>query len=107
MPVTLPLRSDVPHFTFTAELEGVQYGFDFRWNERAQAWFLALFDGEGDALAHGIRVRAGSPLTHLIVDARKPPGAFAVVDTSGQGRHPGLADLGTRVLIYYVPSAEL
>jgi hypothetical protein len=105
--IIIPTRTDVPHYRFTTELEGRQYGFEFRWNERAGAWFLALSDAEGDVIGSGIRVRTGSALTTFITDARKPPGRFAVVDTAGKGKHAGASDLGARVLVYYTESADV
>ena len=107
MKVSLPLRTDAPDYSFTVDLDGVQFGFLFRWNERAQSWFAALFTAEGEPLAQGARVRSGLPLFALLTDARRPAGVFLVEDTQGQARNPGSSDLGSRVLIYYVSPPDI
>lgn len=106
--LVIPTRSDgTPHYSFSCELDGAMYGFEFRWNERAKSWFASLSDADGAPILSGQRVRAGAALFHLAVSTRKPPGFFAVVDTTGQGRHPGLTDLGARVVLYYLPAADV
>lgn len=106
MAVTLPLRSDLPHFDFQCELDGSTYGFEFWWNSRSETWTMSIFDAEGVALVRGVRVVVGFPLASRSRDSGVPPGTFLAFDTSGKSEDPGLEDLGKRVLLLYFSPGE-
>lgn len=92
----------------TLSLEGVLFTLDLRWNSRAQAWVLDLYDGGGALLAGGLRLVADAPLLERF-GARTdfPPGELIAFDTSGRGQDPGHADLGTRVPLLYLTAEEV
>lgn len=98
---TLPINSTLPDFTFEVDLDGATYGFRFRWNVRAQAWFMSLSDDGGNPLLTEQRVVVGFPLGKRGRNASLPPGTLWALDTSGLDEDPGLTDLGTRVLVLY------
>lgn len=102
--LALPLRNDVPYFDFFVELEGVTYGFAFRWNHRAKAWFVDLKDADDQPIVSGARVVVDFPLFIRSADPRRPPGLFIVTDTTGKRIDPGEHDLGGRVMVLYVES---
>lgn len=102
----LPLKPDLPHYTFACELEGVSYGFEFRWNSRDAAWFMTILTGDDVVIAAGIKVVLDFPLGVRRASALMPPGSFIAVDTTGQGEAPGLNDLGERVQLSYLDSSE-
>jgi hypothetical protein len=106
MPLSIPLRSDLPSFRFQVELDGASYSFDFAWNWRDEGWYFTLADANGDAIASGSRLVVNSPLARTS-DTRRPPGVLLAVDTTGQHADPGYADLGKRCLLLYVPEAEV
>jgi hypothetical protein len=89
------------------ELEGQTYGLKLIWNFRAEAWFLSLYDADGQAIVHGIRLVTDYPLGKRFKDSRMPPGTFQIQDTSGERRDPNSADLGRRALLYYFTADEL
>ena len=103
----IPVRPGVPHFREEVELERVTYGFEFRWNERANAWFLSLSDAEGNALVSGIRVVTDFPLLFRFRKAGLPPGRLVVADTTGAGLDAGLHDFGLQRKLLYYESTEL
>lgn len=98
---TVPLTSDVENFTQVTALDGTNYVFVFRWNERAQAWHFDLYTEDGEPIAMGVRVVVSWPLLRRCVSARRPPGELIAVDTTGQG-DPGRSDLGARVQLQYI-----
>lgn len=106
MIVDLPIKQEGAHFGFSCELEGVTYGFVFRWNDRAEQWILDLYDGDGVRLVSGVRVVVNVPLLRTGV-AGLPPGLLSAVDTNGGNVDPGFADLGRRVVVSYAPLEDL
>lgn len=107
MSVLLPVRQEGPHFRFFSELEGVSYSFEFRWNEREEAWFLTLGDGEGVPLVAGLRVVVDFDLLSYARGERVPSGYLFALDTQGEHIDPGFEDLGRRVQMHYFTADEL
>jgi hypothetical protein len=103
----LPLRTDLPHYLFSVELEGRTYTVELRWNERAAGWFLSLLTADEVPIVQGRRVVVGFPLLARTRDFRLPPGELEAIDTTGSGRDPGLTELGARVQLMYTDSADL
>lgn len=102
--VRLPIDATDSHFRFTTELDGITYGFEFRWNHRLEQWKMAVYDGDGKALAEGIAVVTGfSLLSRFRSYGTLPAGDLLAVDTapSGPPVDPGFADLGRRFVLYY------
>ncbi len=54
--VEIPLRSDLPHFTVVAELDGTIYRLEFRWNTREAAYYMHMYDAD-EVLIQGALVR--------------------------------------------------
>jgi hypothetical protein len=105
--VTLPLRTDLPHYEFDVTLEGAVYTLEFRWSARESAWFASIFTETGDPIARSCKVLPGWPLFVRVRDPRMPLGALVPVDTTGDHVAPGLNDLGGRVQVLYYESTEL
>jgi hypothetical protein len=105
--LVLPNVVDVPHYTFSTELDGVTFRFEFRWNDRASAWFMSLRDVNGNDLVVGRRVVVGFPLLTRFSDPRLPKGDLNAVDTTGTGTEPGINDLGGRVKLIYMTADEI
>ena len=100
--VALPIKADGAHFSFTTELSGSTWGFEFRWNPRAEQWIMLVRDGNGTVLVSGIRIRVGLPLLQRFrAYGSLPPGEMIALDDTGQNLDPGFADLGRRVMVYY------
>jgi hypothetical protein len=105
--VEVPLPTGNPNFRIEVELdEGRTYFLNIRWNERAGAWFLAIDDADGTRLVSCIRLVVNWPLFARFTDARLPRGSLALEDSQGEDKDPGLADLGSRVRMYYVTADD-
>ena len=104
----IPVLPGVPFQSVRVSLDGVSYTLDLRWNHRAAAFFLDLFDADRVPLMVGRRVVAGAMLTrqsHHVPGM--PPGEILVFDTAARDVDPGLDDLGVRVQLIYLDRAEL
>ncbi len=111
MPLILPLLTDLgvtPRYRFQCELEGATYTFELIYNDRDDVWYIQIGDGQANFLAGSQRVVLGTSLFGRYKNtAGMPPGMFVCVDTSSQSSDAGLADLGSRVQIWYYTAAEV
>lgn len=102
---TLPVSSDVPHYSLQVSLDGTAYALELRWNERNLGWFLSVATPEGERLVDGVRVVCGISLLGRYVDERLPRGVLLAADTTGAALDPGRDDLGGRVVLLYYDGA--
>lgn len=107
MAVTLPLRSDLPHFDVQVTLDELTYTLEFRWNGRDSAWYMDVRDENGEPIQNGVKVVVDMPLGKRTRNQDFPKGYFFAVDSSGEQLDPGLEDLGDRVQIYYFEESDL
>lgn len=106
--IDLPIIPQGSWFQFSTELDGVTFGFEFRWNERLQLWFCTLRDGEGNALVSGRAVVLGPLFRKFRANAGVPQlGDVYALDTNGTSIDAGLGDLGSRVVLTYATDVEL
>lgn len=108
--VTLPCNPSeigASWYSFACDLEGVEYRFLVRWNDRDSGWYMDLSAADGTLLLAGKKLVLGLPLLfrHRLVDG--PPGELMAMDTTNSGVEAGLEDLGTRVQLYYLTSDEI
>lgn len=105
--LVIPTRTDEARYSIEIDLDQLTYRFDFDWNDRAEAWSFDLYDANNVLLLAGRRVVVGFPLINRFRDARLPPGDLHAVDTSTANLDPKFADLGDRVKLLYVESADM
>lgn len=107
MSFRIPIDVGDPFFDVQVTLEDVTYTLQFRWNVREEAWYMHILDAEGTTVLHaGLKLVADWPLATYTTE-RQPPGILVARDTSGEGRDPGLDDLGDRVQLVYYTLAEI
>jgi hypothetical protein len=107
MVLEIPTTPGDPAYTQRTTLDGVEYFFEFRWNERDGAWYMHIADVDEQHIRSGIRIVLRWPLLRRVTDPRRPPGSIMAIDTSGQDLAPGLNDLGARVKLLYLDAAEI
>jgi hypothetical protein len=103
----LPIDALEKNYQVTTVLEGSTFTFAIRWNGRAASWFFDLYDGDGTIIIAGVRIVLGMIFGRRSVDPRMPNGALFASDLSGASIEAGRDDLGVRVLMYYIPAADL
>ena len=96
-----------PLYTFDVPLDGVDYLFKVDYSQRADRWYLSVFDVAGEPLRQGIKITSGSNLLRFLVSyANHPEGRMLVAG----GESPGLFDLGTeraRFSVLYLSTDEV
>lgn len=103
----LPNVVNVPHYSFQTDLDNVTFRFEFRWNDRASAWFMSISDVNGVELLSSRRIVVGFPLLTRFRDPRLPAGDLNAIDTTGNDEEAGINDLGGRVKLLYFPVGDL
>lgn len=107
----LPLIPSNPNYRFGTSLDGVQYVIDIRWNARANlgggAWYMDVLQADQTPIRMGLKVVLGCVLGGRVTAPEFPQGALFAVDQSGLDVEASLDDLGTRLIVVYVPAADL
>jgi len=89
-------------------LDGVAFALRFRWNTRAQSWFVDVFDEDGNVVVYARKCVIEWTLLrqsrHL---ASVPAGEFINIDTTNRDVPPGKSDFGSRVLMMYLDASEV
>lgn len=103
----IPLRTDLDHYSFEVQLDGVNFGFAFRWNARDESWWISFSNGLGEPLVSSLKAVVDVPLLNRFRDYRLPQGTLMLLDTTGTGVSPGRDELGTRVQLVYVDAEDV
>lgn len=102
----IPLVPSIGHYDFTTTIEGSDYLFVVRWNTREQAWYFDLFESNGRVIRKGFKIVLGSYIGRGI---NHPlflrDGMFFAFDSSQQHREATFDDIGSRVILYFMPHA--
>jgi len=79
----IPLDNDVPAYTFTVDMDGDSFQFEFRWNGRISQWVFDLFDGDQNAVQLGYPFYANFELLAQNVQTNRPDGAMIAIAEVG------------------------
>ncbi len=99
--IQLPLRSDVPAFTFQTDLDATTYSFKFRYNSRMDRWSFDILTASNEPIVSGVLVVTGTLLLERFSDARLPQGDLFVLNKEDENVSPGRNDLQKNVFILY------
>jgi hypothetical protein len=102
----LPVVPSVPDFEVRVSVDGSDYLFRYRWNHRAESWFLDLLDADGVLLLAGRRLTVDSSILEQYRHLPIPQGRLVPWDTTDRGLDPAFVDLGERVLMRYLDPSE-
>lgn len=103
----IPTSQQESNYTQVTGLDGRDYVLELRWNQRQGRWYLKISTADDGTIQGPVAVVADWPLVYPGKDLPLPPGCLMAVDTTGQGRDPGLTELGGRVVLVYLDAEEL
>lgn len=103
----LPLEASNPDYTFSTVLDGVEYALTVSWNSRDEAWYLDISDLQENNLVRGLKLLLGGAHGTRFSVPELPVGVFQVDDLSNEHEEAGFDDMGTRVRVFFIPSADL
>lgn len=94
MSLTIPTLQ-IPYYSIETRLDGSDYKLEFRYNTRADRFYLYLYDVEGVLLLAGLKLVTGVMLLHSYhyLDG-VPPGEIVVTTNGADDSAPGLLELG-------------
>ena len=104
--LALPVIPSVARYRFTTELDAVNYVLDFRWNTRAEAWFMDVLREDESPIRSSIKMMLGAVQGSEEQGEDFPPGDFVLEDASGAEIDATLDDFGVRVFLYYFSEDE-
>lgn len=107
--IEIPLDSTLTYYDEIIQLESLEYLFEFAWSDRDSAFYLNLYDQDGNPLAIGIKLLLNVDLLRRFPVATMPPGKLICVDAGSAGNGVDIAqpsDLGTRVFLEYITSDD-
>jgi hypothetical protein len=110
--ISIPLPTDnAESFTQRTQLDGVDYTLRFSHNSRTDSWTLDLSaiggkDQQDVPIVTGKKLFIGDNLLRYASGELAPPGVLFLLSSDGSRQAPTLADLGTRVSLYYLPLGE-
>ncbi len=97
-----------PFYTMTVTLDGSDFTFEFRYNQREDAWYFDLSLQDGTLLVRGVKVVCLRPLLRRYADTRLPKGTILAFPNTNSRALPGLLELGEdkRVTLLYFSASE-
>jgi len=107
---TIPLEdaAELGAFTFTVDLDGVDFQFAFQFCSREEFWYFDLQSPDGSTLRAGIKVVSNFPLLRLYRDVvSRPAGEVMSINTLLNPTDPGLSDLDVSSVFGYLDQSEL
>jgi len=89
-----------PFFSQRTVLGGREFYFEFNWNQRANRWFLSIYDANESAIMLGAKLVPGLAITYRVRDPRFAAGELLLLGTP-----PTLETLGdgSCSLVYVEP----
>lgn len=100
MPITVPLTSRRPSYTQSVDLDGERWLMKISWRPRLHAWYVNLYNRNGEPVMLGRPILAGRQLNFSVLDG--PPGVLIAV-----GQDPGRTNLGEACRLLYYSEDEL
>lgn len=117
MALLIPFTATNRIVKFSTTLGTTQYGFRARWNARDNldpatgvprgAWYFDVSGDNGDTIATGIKIVLGAYLGRQFNHPLFRNSVLVAVDLSGKSREAGIDDLGTRVVVMQLSTAEV
>lgn len=102
----IPVSPEYVSWRQRTALDGVEYLFDFNWNDRNGSWSISMYKADGTPLRNGVVIDIQRPLfPSPTLDM--PKGVMVAIDLSGSGESPTLTDFGKRVILKYYSVDQL
>jgi hypothetical protein len=111
MPTIIPFAPSIPFQKFGLMLAGTQYIIRGRWNSREDrnrgAWIMDIHEEDETPIITGVKIVLGLPLGRRCKHSLFRRGIIVATDLSDLGQDARLDDLGTRVQVMRMTTAEV
>jgi len=97
-----------PFYTCVVTLDGSDFLFEWRYNQREDRWYFDVSLTDGTLLVRGVKVVCLVPLLSRFADSRLPKGTLMAWPNTDSRAAPGLKELGEdkRVTLIYFDASE-
>lgn len=103
----IPLPQGLAFFSKRVPLEGIDYIFDFSYNQKEDAFYLTVKDSAGDHILGPIKIVSNYPLFGFHRYAvGLPPGELWAIAFKNEQTSPGMNRLGQDITLAYYDSDE-
>jgi hypothetical protein len=103
----IPTTPGEPFHSSKVRLEGRDFVFQMRWNQREERWYLSILEDDSTPILLGLKLIANWELLGPYrSDPRVPPGRLFAADLTNDHSPPGLDEIGVgkRVELTYIES---
>ena len=107
MAVIITTRGDLLNYNQNVTLDGIVFNFEFKFNQRDDAWTISLLDESEVRIRSGIKLVANHPLLRLVRDLRRPPGELVTLDVRVRPAPPTQLELGEIIDLTYASESEV
>lgn len=97
----IPIRNDLPAYSYQITLESVVYTLTFRFNARMNRWLMDIADQTENPICMGLPMLVNFPLIERFQNDSLPPGSFLVLDESGNNQNPDRDSWSNNVKLFY------
>lgn len=105
--IDLPFRPSLKYDRFSTTIEGNLYWFTVKYNDQDKAFYFDIADENNEIIRYGIKIVLGTYLGRLSSHALFSEGVIVAVDTTGKGQDATFDDLGTRVIVRWIPAYQV
>jgi hypothetical protein len=108
--IQLPFRGSVAVYDFSTTIGSATYTFLVGWNYRENAWYMNITDADNNVIINSVKLCLGAFLGRTAAVSPFTDGVLVAIDRNAindGGVEAGFDDLGTRVVIRYVETADL
>lgn len=103
----LPLQPSLAEYRFATVIKDAAYIIDVRWNSTEEAWYLDWYQEDLTVIAIGLKVVRGAYIGRRVAVPPFTEGVLVAVDTTGGTTEAAFDDLGTRVVVRYIPTEDI
>jgi hypothetical protein len=103
----MPTRDDLANYSFRTFLDRVPFRFDVNFNQRAQRWYISVFDDQGNPVRTSMPAVTEWLLMLTVVTSNRPAGDLMVLPQGTDDSEPLLGQLGDTSVLLYLDQSEL
>lgn len=96
----LPIRNDIPAYSYSIELDEKIYNLEFYFNYRMSRWFMTIKDSDNNILLSGINLISNWPLRKRFVNIKLPQHEFMIINIIDDSS-PDRKKFGTNTKLIY------
>ena len=105
--VTVPFVPSIGNYRFGTTLQDTPYLLDVAWNVTEQAWYFTVRESDQTIIQSNLKIVLGTYIGRRSDHPLFTQGVFVAIDLTNKGQEAGFDDLGTRVVVQYIPQLDL